>query len=95
MPSLQQLFVQVVEAGSFKQAAEQMQMEPSSLSRKIAALEQHLNVRLLHRSTRHTHPTELGQRYYAGLFRSFVSGGVPDEARGGRIVPDKDHQDSG
>jgi DNA-binding transcriptional LysR family regulator len=67
MHSLQQLFVQVVEAGSFKQAAEQLHMEPSSLSRKIAALEKHLTVKLLHRSTRHTRPTELGQRYYEGL----------------------------
>ncbi|MEO0351631.1 MAG: LysR family transcriptional regulator [Cyanobacteria bacterium P01_A01_bin.15] len=67
MHSLQQLFVQVVEAGSFKQAAEQMHMEPSSLSRKIATLEKRLNVKLLHRSTRHTRPTDLGQRYYEGL----------------------------
>jgi len=69
MHSLQQLFVQVVEAGSFKQAAEQMYMEPSSLSRKIAALEKQLNVKLLHRSTRHTRPTDLGRRYYEGLRR--------------------------
>ena len=67
MHSLQQLFIQVVEAGSFKQAAEQMHIEPSSLSRKIAALEKRLNVKLLHRSTRHTRPTDLGQRYYEGL----------------------------
>ena len=67
MHSFQQLFVQVVEAGSFKQAAEQMHMEPSSLSRKIAALEKHLNVKLLHRSTRYTRPTDLGQRFYEGL----------------------------
>ncbi|PZD74249.1 HTH-type transcriptional regulator DmlR [Acaryochloris thomasi RCC1774] len=69
MHSLQQLFIQVVEAGSFKKAAEQMHMEPSSLSRKIAALEKHLHVKLLHRSTRHTRPTELGQQYYEGLRR--------------------------
>lgn len=69
MHSLQQLFIQVVEAGSFKQAAEQMHLEPSSLSRKIAALEKRLNVKLLHRSTRRTHPTDLGQRYYEGLRR--------------------------
>ncbi|MEO1396418.1 MAG: LysR family transcriptional regulator [Cyanobacteria bacterium J06634_5] len=69
MHSLQQLFIQVVEAGSFKKAAEQIHMEPSSLSRKIAALEKRLTVKLLHRSTRHTRPTELGQRYYEGLRR--------------------------
>ncbi|NEP62150.1 MAG: LysR family transcriptional regulator [Symploca sp. SIO2G7] len=69
MHSLQQLFIQVVEAGSFKKTAEQMHIEPSSLSRKIAALEKRLNVKLLHRSTRHTRPTDLGQRYYEGLRR--------------------------
>lgn len=69
MHSLQQLFIQVVEAGSFKKAAEQMHMEPSSLSRKVASLERHLNVKLLHRSTRRTRPTDLGQRYYEGLRR--------------------------
>ncbi|MGB7249646.1 MAG: LysR family transcriptional regulator [Phormidesmis sp.] len=69
MQSLQQFFIQVVEAGSFKKAAEQMHIEPSSLSRKIAALEKRLNVKLLHRSTRHTRPTELGQQYYEGLRR--------------------------
>lgn len=42
-------------------------MEPSSVSRRIAALEARLGVKLLHRSTRHTRPTELGQRYYNGL----------------------------
>ena len=69
MHSLQKLFIQVVEAGSFKKAAEQMHIEPSSLSRKIATLEKRLNVKLLHRSTRQTHPTELGRRYYEGLRR--------------------------
>ena len=69
MHSLQKLFIQVVEAGSFKKAAEQMQIEPSSLSRKVARLEKQLNVKLLHRSTRKTHPTELGRKYYEGLRR--------------------------
>nr|WP_228009118.1 LysR family transcriptional regulator [Cyanobium sp. LEGE 06113] len=64
---MQQLFLQIVEAGSFKQAAEQLHLEPSSLSRKMVALEKRLKVKLLHRSTRHTRPTNLGQRYYEGL----------------------------
>ncbi len=69
MYSLQKLFIQVVEAGSFKKAAEQMHVEPSSVSRKIATLEKRLNVKLLHQSTRQTHPTELGKKYYQGLRR--------------------------
>ena len=67
MQTAETLFVQVVKAGSFKRAAEQLNLEPSSLSRKVAALEDRLKVKLLHRSTRHTRPTELGQRYFEGL----------------------------
>ncbi len=63
----EELYTQVVEAGSFKRAAERTGVEPSSVSRKIAALEARLGVKLLHRSTRHTRPTEMGQRYYDGL----------------------------
>ncbi|MCB1757711.1 MAG: LysR family transcriptional regulator [Gammaproteobacteria bacterium] len=79
------IFLQVVEAGSLKKAAEHLGMEPSSISRKVAALENRLRVKLLRRSTRNTTPTELGQRYYEGLRRIIddqvaleeeISGGV-------------------
>lgn len=69
MNSLEQAFLQVVEAGSFKKAAEHLNLEPSSLSRKIATLEARLKVKLLYRSTSKTRPTELGQTYYNGLRR--------------------------
>jgi len=36
--SPEELYAQVVEAGSFKRAAEHLKTEPSSVSRKIAAL---------------------------------------------------------
>ncbi|MEQ8264736.1 LysR family transcriptional regulator [Pseudohaliea sp.] len=61
------MFVRVVESGSFKKAAESLKLEPSSVSRQIAALEERLQVRLLRRSTQRTTPTELGQRYYERL----------------------------
>jgi DNA-binding transcriptional LysR family regulator len=69
MISLEQAFLQVVEAGSFKKAAQHQNIEASSLSRKIAALESRLKVKLLYRSTSRTRPTELGQTYYNGLRR--------------------------
>ncbi|NRD75795.1 LysR family transcriptional regulator [Shewanella sp. VB17] len=69
MSTSEQAFLHVVETGSFKQAAKLLNMEPSSLSRKIAALEERLKIKLLHRSTSRTHPTELGQAYYIGLKR--------------------------
>lgn len=64
MSSTEQIFLRVVESGSFKRAAEYLQVEPSSVSRKIAALEDRLQVKLLRRSTQRTTPTELGQLYY-------------------------------
>jgi DNA-binding transcriptional LysR family regulator len=81
----ERIFLQVVEAGSLKKAAEHLSMEPSSVSRKVAALENRLRVKLLRRSTRKSTPTELGQRYYEGLRRIIddqvaleeeISGGV-------------------
>ena len=64
MNDVESLFLRVVETGSFKRAAEQLNQEPSSISRKIAALEDRLKVKLLRRSTQRTTPTELGQLYY-------------------------------
>jgi DNA-binding transcriptional LysR family regulator len=69
MISLEEAFLQIVEAGSFKTASEHLNLEASSLSRKISALEDRLKVKLLYRSTSRTHPTELGQTYYDGLRR--------------------------
>lgn len=67
MGGVEHVFVRVVESGSFKKAAESLNLEPSSVSRQIAALEDRLQVRLLRRSTQRTTTTELGQRYYERL----------------------------
>ncbi len=63
----EELFVYIVEYGSFKKAAEHLKIEASTLSRKIVKLEQRLNTKLLHRSTSKTFPTEIGKTYYQGL----------------------------
>lgn len=42
MSNVEQMFVRVVESGSFKKAAEYLKLEPSSVSRQIAALENRL-----------------------------------------------------
>lgn len=60
-------FLQVVETGSFRLAAEQLGVEPSSVSRKISALEQHLAVKLFNRSRIRTTPTDIGWQYYERL----------------------------
>ncbi|KDN29879.1 LysR family transcriptional regulator [Vibrio fortis] len=58
------VFATVVEQGSFTGAAESYNTPKSNISRKITRLENHLGVRLLERSTRSLHLTEVGQRYY-------------------------------
>lgn len=57
------LFVKVVETGSFKQAAEDMNHSNSMLSKEIDKLEQSVGARLLQRSTRKIQLTEIGQGY--------------------------------
>ncbi|VVS94249.1 LysR family transcriptional regulator [Desulfoluna spongiiphila] len=65
----ERIFLRVVEAGSLKAAAEQLGTDPSSVSRKVAALEVRLGVKLLQRSTRRSVATEAGKKYYDGMRR--------------------------
>jgi DNA-binding transcriptional LysR family regulator len=58
------VFVRVVEAGNFSEAARLLLMTPSTVSKLIARLEDRLGVRLLERSTRRLALTEEGQFYY-------------------------------
>lgn len=57
-------FAQVVEHGGFAPAGRALDQPKSKLSRRIAALEERLGVRLIQRSTRHFSVTEIGQEYY-------------------------------
>lgn len=57
-------FVKVVDHGGFAPAARALGMQKSKLSRRIAALEERLGVRLIQRSTRKFVVTEVGQSYY-------------------------------
>jgi DNA-binding transcriptional LysR family regulator len=54
------IFATVVEAQSFSEAARRLKMPLSTVSRRIAELEDQLGVRLLERSTRRLRLTELG-----------------------------------
>lgn len=55
------LFLTVAEAGSFQKAADRLNMDRSVVSRRMAALEQSLHMRLLHRTTRALSVTPAGQ----------------------------------
>ncbi|HEY8605942.1 MAG TPA: LysR substrate-binding domain-containing protein [Noviherbaspirillum sp.] len=56
------LFLQVVDAGGFSAAERETGIAKSRLSRRVAALEAQLGVRLVQRSTHHVHVTEIGAR---------------------------------
>ena len=63
------VFKQVVDSGSFTRAAEKMSLPKSNISRKVSRLEQFIGVRLLERSTRSLHLTEIGKVYYQHCLR--------------------------
>ncbi len=64
-----QLFVRVVEAGSFSAAARALGMTPSNVSRQISQLETDLGMRLFHRTTRKQNLSEAGDVYYRAAKR--------------------------
>lgn len=57
-------FVKVVEAGSFIGASRALDVPKTTVSRKIAQLEETLGVRLLQRTTRKVNLTEVGRLYF-------------------------------
>ncbi|MFC3650252.1 LysR family transcriptional regulator [Dyella humi] len=62
---LMRCFVRAVETGSFTAAGRDLGLSQPNVSRYMAALEEHLQTRLLHRSTRKLTLTPEGERYYA------------------------------
>ena len=57
-----QAFLAVAHNQSFRQAADQLRVSPSTLSHTVASLERELGVRLFHRTTRSVALTESGER---------------------------------
>src|SRR5438105_4658163 len=60
-----QIFVAVMRRRSFAAVARERDLDPSVVSRVIAALEEELSVRLFQRTTRRLSPTEAGMLYFA------------------------------
>lgn len=58
------IFVEVMRRGSFAAVAKERNVDPSSISRLMAALEERLGVRLFQRSTRRLVATEAGRIYF-------------------------------
>ena len=58
------VFVRVADLGSFSAAAEQLNLTTSAISKGIARLENRLQVRLFHRTTRRLSLTDAGSQFY-------------------------------
>lgn len=58
------VFVKVVEAGSFSEAARLLNLPRTTVSAKVAALEKRLAVRLIERTTRRLRVTDAGMEYF-------------------------------
>ncbi len=59
-----EMFVKVVESGSFTAAAELSNVSSTMVAKHIRMIEKRLGARLLHRTTRRQHLTEVGRLYY-------------------------------
>jgi DNA-binding transcriptional LysR family regulator len=78
-----QVFLRVVETGSFSAAARDLRMGQPSVSKTVAALETRLGVRLLNRSSRQLQATEAGQAFYERAKRALAEADEADTAARG------------
>ncbi|MGB8397982.1 LysR family transcriptional regulator [Bradyrhizobium sp.] len=81
-----QTFVRVVDAGSFTAVAGQMNTTQPTISRQIAALEEHLGARLLTRTTRTLTLTDDGRAFYEHALRALEALGEAENAVGRRRI---------
>ena len=58
------VFAKSVETGSFSAAADALNLSSQAVGKHVQALEAHLGVRLLNRTTRRQHLTEAGEAFY-------------------------------
>ncbi|MEI5996480.1 LysR family transcriptional regulator [Paraburkholderia bengalensis] len=64
--SAMRMFAKVAESLSFTVAAKELRVSTAMVTRGVATLETHLNLRLLNRTTRSVALTEAGQEYWQG-----------------------------
>ena len=77
------VFIAVAEEEGFAAAARRLNMSPPAVTRTIAALEDHLGVKLLTRTTRFVRATDAGQRYLESARRILAEADEADEAAAG------------
>lgn len=81
-----EMFVRVVETGSFSAAARYLNIGQPAVSKMIAGLEDRLGVRLLVRSTRRLSPTEAGTAFYERALRAITEADEAEAAARGAGV---------
>jgi len=67
-----EMFVRVVEAGSFAAAAEQARVSATMVAKHITDIERRLGAQLLHRTTRRHQLSEVGRLYYERCKRALA-----------------------
>jgi DNA-binding transcriptional LysR family regulator len=77
------VFAQVVQQRSFSAAARQVGIAKSAVSKRVAALEERLGVRLLNRTTRKLALTEDGLRYYEHCAALLAAAAAAEDAVAG------------
>ncbi|MDF0732926.1 LysR family transcriptional regulator [Pseudomonas entomophila] len=81
-------FVRVVECGSFAAAANALDISAAQVSRIVAELENQLQTRLLHRTTRRLRMSEAGERFLERARQiMLLTEEAMDEARGAHLTP--------
>ena len=83
------VFVKVIELGSFKEAARELHLTQSALTQRLKKLEEALGVRLIDRTTRSVAPTAVGRSFLPAAKRLIAQfeqsmGGARPRATGGR-----------
>lgn len=81
-------FIRVIETGSFSRAASQLDLPRSTVSKLVADLEQHLRIKLIHRTTRAVAATSEGLEYLAHVSPLVAAlDSVDDAMRGNKLRP--------
>ena len=88
---LMSVFVAVAEEESFAAGARRLGMSPPAVTRAIVALEAHLRVKLLNRTTRFVRTTDAGQRYLEDARRVIAAADEADEATSGINAEPRGH----
>src|SRR5258705_13736890 len=85
--SLFRAFIRVVEAGSFTRVAQEQNSSQPTVSRQVAALEEHLGTRLFTRTTRKLTLTDDGRGFYERAKLAIEAVREADEPVGGQRPP--------